>query len=224
TSVVSVVSYDAQRILEPEEHPLERMLRQETGVWGFVLAYISASVLAPLAEELMFRGVLQAWLRKIFNKTPANESVPAPDRAVVLSDSAAPPCVSQVGSSSGVRWFPRPPSFLSFGRSSTPTYRALPVVITSFLFASAHFAQMPTPFAIFVLSLVLGLLYEQTGSLAPSLVLHSLFNAFNTTILLLSMLAQPHDATALLLRGDANVAARNCIKKTTSRLALGAGA
>jgi membrane protease YdiL (CAAX protease family) len=221
TPLVMVVNYDAQLLFEPEEHPLERMLRQETGVWGFVLAYISASILAPLAEELMFRGVLQAWLSKIFNRKTVDGPAPEPGRDVLPGDATTPSGVSQVGSTTGLRWIPRPPSFLSFGGSGTPSYRALPVVVTSLLFASAHFAQMPTPFAIFVLSLVLGLLYEHTGSLVPSLVLHSLFNAFNTTILLVSMLAQPHDATAGPQRGEGSLWPGIRSEKTTSQLALG---
>jgi len=69
--------------------------------------------------------------------------------------------------------------------------RLLPVVLTSVVFAGVHFEQMPAPLAIFPLSIVLGLLYETTGSLIPSFVLHALFNGFNTTLLVAALLYKP---------------------------------
>ncbi|MCA1685419.1 MAG: CPBP family intramembrane metalloprotease [Planctomycetia bacterium] len=72
--------------------------------------------------------------------------------------------------------------------------RILPILLTSAFFAAVHFEQMPAPLAIFPLSIALGLLYETTGSLVPSFVLHALFNGFNTTLLLGALLANPHPA------------------------------
>ncbi len=47
-----------------EKHVLERLLEQgfQGWEWGFLVA--SAAVSAPLLEELLFRGVLQGWLRR----------------------------------------------------------------------------------------------------------------------------------------------------------------
>ena len=42
-------------------HPVQQMLEQGITTTGLVIAYISAVVFAPAAEELMFRGVIQ-WL------------------------------------------------------------------------------------------------------------------------------------------------------------------
>ena len=45
--------------------------------------------------------------------------------------------------------------------------------------------QWPAPVAIFLLSLGLGALYQRTGSLVASFVLHAAFNGFSTLTLIL---------------------------------------
>ena len=64
-------------------------------------------------------------------------------------------------------------------------------MLTSAFFALAHYDQMPAPIPIFVLALVLGWLYEVTGSLVASAVLHTLFNGFNTTLMVYVLLTNP---------------------------------
>jgi membrane protease YdiL (CAAX protease family) len=66
----------------------------------------------------------------------------------------------------------------------------MPVVLTSLLFAAVHAPQMPAPFAIFVLSLALGTLYQRTGSLAAPFTLHALFNGLSTTLALAAIQLQ----------------------------------
>ncbi|MHB1561748.1 MAG: CPBP family glutamic-type intramembrane protease, partial [Isosphaeraceae bacterium] len=52
---------------EVRAHPLEKMLRDDpTGAIAY-LAVLSAVVLAPVSEELLFRGVLQPWLIAALN-------------------------------------------------------------------------------------------------------------------------------------------------------------
>jgi membrane protease YdiL (CAAX protease family) len=43
---------------------------------------------------------------------------------------------------------------------------------------------MPAPIPIFFLSLALGVLYQRTGNLASSFILHALFNGFSTLLAL----------------------------------------
>jgi hypothetical protein len=154
-----------------------KMLEIGTSPSDIYLAYLSAAVLAPLTEELIFRGILQSWFRRVllFNslKRPTN---PAEDAAAVESIEPASDSHSQK---------PLIPA----------AQRRLPIIFTSLVFATVHFQQMPAPIGIFFLSLVLGTLYERTESLVPSIVLHALFNGFNTTLFLaatLGPMAQPH--------------------------------
>jgi membrane protease YdiL (CAAX protease family) len=74
----------------------------------------------------------------------------------------------------------------------SPATRAIPelppIITTSVLFALLHVGQMPAPFAIFALSIALGLLAQRTGRLTASITLHALFNGFSTLALLGSLL------------------------------------
>ena len=63
-----------------------------------------------------------------------------------------------------------------------------PIVIISALFAVVHLPQWPAPIAIFFLSLGLGVVYQRTGSLFASFVMHALFNGFSTLILFQAVL------------------------------------
>lgn len=157
--------------ISARKHPLENMLRLETDRWPFVIfAYLSAVILAPLAEELIFRGLFQGWLQHVYQEGQAR--VRNPDI------SPTPRCI----------WVPRPLRGFAPSCAGKDLSKVMPILITSLFFAAVHYEQMPAPFAIFILSLALGFLYERTQRLLPSIVLHSLFNAFNTTVLLLTLL------------------------------------
>lgn len=68
----------ARFVYHGERHPLEKMLREETSVGGVVLAVLSAVVFAPLAEELLFRGVIQGWLNRVMLAPDDREFSPEP--------------------------------------------------------------------------------------------------------------------------------------------------
>jgi membrane protease YdiL (CAAX protease family) len=160
---VYLTFYLAQKVVTKSDHPVETMLRGDLSPSTVVLAFVSAVVLAPLAEELLFRAVLQGWLTQLFVRAELNEQ-----RAEIPQVQTKAEVGSQPGATPG-----RPRSWY-------------PVVITSILFAGIHSEQMPAPIALFVLAIALGLLYQRTGSLVPALILHALFNAFSTVLLLLS--------------------------------------
>jgi hypothetical protein len=60
-------------------------------------------------------------------------------------------------------------------------------VVVSLIFASLHAPVWPTPIPIFFLSLGLGVLYQRTGSLIPSMALHMTFNGVSTFLMLLTL-------------------------------------
>jgi len=178
TPVVMAVNFYAQKVWKPQRHPLEQMLREGVSPGLIALAYISAVVLAPAVEEFLFRVVFQGWLRNLFDP----QADPEP-RFAPLSGSTPTDVDLEWSRAPRNRILPVMPSRLP--------QRLLPVVLTSVVFAGVHFEQMPAPLAIFPLSIVLGLLYETTGSLIPSFVLHALFNGFNTTLLVAALLYKP---------------------------------
>lgn len=51
-----------------------------------------------------------------------------------------------------------------------------PIYVTSLIFALLHFGQGGAPIALFFLSIGLGFLYQRTGRLFPSIVVHMLLN------------------------------------------------
>jgi membrane protease YdiL (CAAX protease family) len=183
----------ATLVFESNHHPLEDMLRKEWGPATALLAVVSAVALAPVTEELLFRGVLLRWLNRIAfddrrrRRAPAStqtELSEGPDsmwRSTAVSASGLSPSVSDPLSA--------PPRDDPSPARTVPELP--PVITTSVLFALLHVGQMPAPFAIFALSIALGLLAQRTGRLTASITLHALFNGFSTLALLAALLRSP---------------------------------
>jgi len=202
------------------------------------LAFLSAVVLAPAAEELIFRGIIQSWLAQLLRRRaikglhdPCLDQQPVPTEEPLASevsvDVLAPVDaeVTQVPlpltESVPAEGLGAPPSQLVTGNVPN-TYRPpdmdpeavvspdqvsiecrngseglpdrtrrpslLPIVITSAIFAALHLPQWPAPLAIFFLSMGLGTVYQRTGSLFASFILHALFNGFSTTLMFVAVL------------------------------------
>jgi membrane protease YdiL (CAAX protease family) len=64
--------YLAMRALGPfdeqSRHPVEKMLREQFSTQAAVLAFLTAVVLAPLLEEMIFRGIFQNWLVDLLDR------------------------------------------------------------------------------------------------------------------------------------------------------------
>ena len=171
TPCVYLIFFVALHFYSSSQHPLMEMLAEEMSPGKVALALLSAVVLAPISEELLFRGVLQGWLTRLFARAdgPDQPSEPEQPRSPYEAepDSPAPPAQPK-------------------RRSRRRAASMIPVVVTSALFAAVHAPQMPAPIALFFLSFALGTLCQRTGSLIPSITLHSLFNALSTVALLLA--------------------------------------
>ncbi|MHC4441236.1 MAG: lysostaphin resistance A-like protein [Planctomycetota bacterium] len=116
---------------EPPVHSVYTTLTEpEVATWMRVFAIFGAIVLAPIGEELFFRGILQTGVKKLI-----------------------------------------PP------RSGSMHHRWWSIVLVGSLFGVMH---MVTPHhipALIILGIILGYLYERTGSLTATIILHMLFNA-----------------------------------------------
>jgi membrane protease YdiL (CAAX protease family) len=162
-------------------HPVETALAHEP--WPVLtLALVSAVVMAPVAEELLFRGVLLGWLMRVCNQ------IPKPRREPPVGE-------ADFGEIARERW--EPDALDPFAPAEhTPELKApprpswlLPNILASLIFAGVHFPQWPAPVPIFFLSLALGVLYQRTGSLAAPITLHAMFNGVSTVLMFLVVLS-----------------------------------
>jgi len=168
--VVYAVQFLAVMVWTPHDHPVEDMIRNQFTLPVAYLAFLSAVVMAPVLEELLFRGLIQTWLLKLASRQVRHEPMVTwepteefsrPETAV---DSAA---------------VPNGPS------PRRPAVQA--IFLTSFFFAVVHFEQWPAPIPIFILSLAIGTVYHLTGSLLASIAMHATFNGLSTLMLFLAM-------------------------------------
>jgi membrane protease YdiL (CAAX protease family) len=153
----------------PTEHPLLHVLGQRPNplVTGAII--FGACVVAPLFEELVFRGHLQTLLRRMFAGLlrPNDLDIPMATRleeAEVVK--ALPPTVIESASRAGP--------------NSWSTWAA--ILVTSIAFASVHPAWSQP--IIFALSVCLGYAYERTGNLWVPVTIHAVFNTISTAIFL----------------------------------------
>jgi membrane protease YdiL (CAAX protease family) len=75
TPLVYAVMILAVRIWSYNRHPMEAMLRQDPTALMAFLAVLSGVVVSPIAEELLFRGVLQGWLTRFLSGREGEEVV-----------------------------------------------------------------------------------------------------------------------------------------------------
>ena len=193
TPPVCAIQFLASLIWRSQMHPVEQMVLEKLTLGVAILAVLSTMVLAPMIEELLFRGILQRWLGRFVQDQPLPlmtrqddefSATLEPANALFLRDSEyAPPRSSLLIPES---------EFLDCGhqpaeRTALPSSN-LPILFTSILFAAMHTAQWPAPLAIFLLSMALGLVYQRTGSLLAAITMHGTFNGINTVLLLLAAL------------------------------------
>jgi membrane protease YdiL (CAAX protease family) len=168
--------WQAMHYAHPSEHELLTVIGKSPSTflkWVFV---VSAVVIAPVWEEVLFRGHVQTIcaygvdrLLRYARRSTAAAAVPT---------TPAPP---QQGGDTPV---------LEYAAPVAPAPPAAPgvaerwgaIVVTSLLFAAVHEAWTAPP--IFFLSLCLGYAYERTGSLWTTIVMHAAFNATSTILFL----------------------------------------
>lgn len=168
------------------EHDKQHVLLKSLGEakpGGSALALVlGATIVAPLLEELLFRGHVQTFLREMF----ARWSAPPEPALAAAWFPGVPPPPPEAGDRSVIP-LPVPPQVITYSSPPMiqvvvpcvrPWHAWLAIVITSLAFAMLHDAWMRPP--IFVLSLGLGYVYERTGNLWASITVHMLFNALNT--------------------------------------------
>jgi membrane protease YdiL (CAAX protease family) len=161
------------------EHPLIELVRKnkdaESGLVTELMAWIalSVTVIAPVLEELLFRGLLQGWIRAKYQvvtgkmlATPSGvENVPRPE-------------TNNPYQASQVRLLTNP---AELQRRRLTTWA--PIFMASMAFALVHAGHGPAPIPLFFFSMALGYVYEKTGRLAPSIIAHLMLNLCTTIML-----------------------------------------
>lgn len=166
------VIYHRLHYLHPTEHPFLHTLGERPGAAVVVPIVIGACVLAPLFEELLFRGYLQTLIRRLLYRIFTRQ--PEPFGFSVVSETA------DLGNGPVVQTAPPPPT-------QAQTWSA--IIITSMIFASVHPAWSQP--VIFLLAVCLGYAYERSGNLWVPITIHAGFNTLSTAVFLLGLYA-PH--------------------------------
>jgi membrane protease YdiL (CAAX protease family) len=180
TPGVFAIYLGAVLILGKGTHPVELILQSSNDRLTWLLTIVFVLVLAPIAEELLFRGLLQQWMVR---------SPSAADAALVASLVCAV-MLGVGGSGIGPLAFLLSvgPGYLAFERLASVLLprpgAARAIYASSLLFAVVHAQAWPTPIPLFFLALGLGYLAYRTQSLIGPIVMHSLFNAVTVIQLL----------------------------------------
>ncbi|MEX0587097.1 MAG: CPBP family intramembrane glutamic endopeptidase [Pirellulales bacterium] len=159
-----------------EKHPILEVIVQSGSTAEIIAAVLTAVVLAPLFEEFVFRVLIQGWLEKAL-ALPRMAQQPA-ESILVTPHSADPESLEPAP-------FTWPEAPVAEERMVTEhdlpsrALAAVPIVLSSLLFAAAHVNAWPSPIPLFPLALILGYIYWRTHRLLPCVVVHALFNGLS---------------------------------------------
>lgn len=149
------------------QHGTIEILKDQNNLLTVLVTWTAAVVLAPLAEEIFFRGFLQAWLQRMGH----GKHIISASRLFLGGFSG----VSQERNSTtpeGQRQ--EHPLKLDYSQAGW-----MPIILTSVAFGAVHLGQGLAPLILFLFSIVLGFLYRQTGSILLCVVLHMLLNGYS---------------------------------------------
>ncbi len=193
----------------PSEHPFVKVLSEHPEARLLAIGAFAICVAAPVFEEFAFRVFFQGWLQNVAillhkrRSTPvfsssaadvhAQESEPdvasrdpwavldRPRQAPVKSAPQSSPTDSEVWDA--IFLGPR-----SDTQSAEPRLRLWPIVASALVFALLHYSHGPDWVPLTVLALGLGYVYQRTGSVLPSIIVHMLLNTCSYAILLVQVL------------------------------------
>ena len=177
-------------LIWPYEHPTLDMVANDGSLWPILSAWFIAVIVAPVTEEIMFRGGLQNWFQRAMDPgvPMIAKLLGGPDR--LFGNIAAQPSLPQevdVLSTEhsleepGLETEPAslPPTLPIPTRPMSPWQYWLPVAASALIFALAHFGQGAAPIPLFLFALALGYLYRRTGRITPCIIAHVALNGFS---------------------------------------------
>lgn len=180
TPTVLGLSYTAEYVselqgLKSHPHPLQLLAESGPGPFYWLLIVVQPVVAAPILEEFVFRGIMLPWLSQRWWGGWAAMAGGIAIGLAMVDESRTPLAFALAVSLLGIAFtFPH--------RGEQWARRA--IIGTAILFAMVHANVWPTPIPLLVLGLALGWAAHRTRSLITPIVLHSLFNAVATLMLL----------------------------------------
>ena len=171
-------------------HPLIHLLRESPNSTLFILTGLSAVVAAPLAEEYLYRVVLQGWLDNVAMRATGGDQLrwgvkssenPALPENPFPESLQSPPNLSVKRSVYGID------QEGSGGSDAVRKFSWWPVFVSAAIFALMHVAHGPDWVPLFIFAIGLGFLYQRTGRILPCLIVHVLLNACSLTVLFLEL-------------------------------------
>ncbi len=168
-------------------HPVLDSLKAEPGLRLFIVMVIGTAVITPFVEEFLFRVLLQGGLQGIADHVSRNRVIESADSAIETTAIAKvdPQRIDDIGLNPyavGTLVSDSPDlkmdeSLQQFQSPNAFRPRAWwPIIVASILFAGMHLGQGAAPIPLFFLSVGLGFLYRQTGTITAPLVVHAVLN------------------------------------------------
>jgi membrane protease YdiL (CAAX protease family) len=154
--------------LEHGTHPFLEIFGSDANPLLRRMIVLSAIVLAPVFEELLFRGHLQTSVLYSLRQLLSQDNLPTTAADPTIPNGAGEPAVAL-------------PAAPARSVAIDVTTRWIAIVFTSVIFALVHPQLWMMP-PIFILSLCLGYAYERTGNLWVPILIHAAFNAVNVIL------------------------------------------
>ncbi len=154
------------------EHAILDVFDNTESWWHLLAMTVVAGIVAPVFEEFAFRLLLQGWLEKLEFEFARTSLIARFQQEQPLEDG------SQALAQAEQALNAHPPS------------GAMPILVSSTLFALMHVGQGAAPAPLFLFALVLGLLYHRTHRVTPCILAHMLFNGFSLVIIWASLLSK----------------------------------
>jgi membrane protease YdiL (CAAX protease family) len=168
-SMATEFVWEALHYSHPGEHELLKVLGESGNPLLGVVLIAAAVAIAPLFEEVLFRGHLQTLLTYGWVRLRARPVMTLEMPVIPLEAGFAPPPAPEA---------PRRPE-------PAVWMRWISVLVTAALFSLVHPAWMRPP--IFVLAICLGYAYERTGNLWTTITMHAVFNGVSTALFMTLM-------------------------------------
>ena len=172
------------------QHPIIEALQSDDSTNLWIWSTISVVLVAPIAEEFLFRGILQGLIEKIERHHLVGKLLArSPEAPTPFADN-----VAENATQDGDNPYQPPSNHESTGEAehasllgTTSPFMWRPIVITSLFFAMCHITHGSAPIPLFFLSLTLGYLYQRTQNIIPCIALHFLVNLSSMVFLAIEL-------------------------------------
>lgn len=199
------------------DHPLITSATQSGTLSSYLMGFFAAAIAAPIAEEFLFRVVLQGWLQAVPFKSISANLIGWPVRLGLGQASnkgesttvsmplpeITPFPTAETDSACGHEFDTEPmivaelsndvatPSNDLDAREPNPlTPPWWPAVVTGILFGLAHLSYGMSFIPLSLLGILLGFVYRQTHSIWPCIAIHMMLNTLSMLMLGVLILSQ----------------------------------